>query len=205
MLMLRVELPDRPGALGQVASAIGAVGADIYTIEIVERGDGHAVDDFMVDLPRGSLPDTLVSACTEIEGTRVLWLSRHPDQWAIESDLEIAQEMDLHRARALELLVEHAPRLFHSRWALVVGLEERRVLARTEDAPDLTEGQIAALAPLDEAHALDMPDWLQGWGDVSVALAPTGTGLIVLVGRQGGPQFLDSELHRLHRLVRLAH
>lgn len=33
MLMLRIELPDRPGALGQVARAIGQVGCDINSIQ----------------------------------------------------------------------------------------------------------------------------------------------------------------------------
>jgi len=46
MLLLRVELPNVPGSLGRLASAIGAAGGDIEAIEIVEkRYDGTAVDD----------------------------------------------------------------------------------------------------------------------------------------------------------------
>ena len=42
--LLRVELPDVPGSLGRVASAIGEAGGDIEAIEIVEhRRDGSAV------------------------------------------------------------------------------------------------------------------------------------------------------------------
>ncbi|HEY3004627.1 MAG TPA: ACT domain-containing protein, partial [Kribbellaceae bacterium] len=51
MFLLRLILPDRPGSLGTVASALGEVGADIHAIEIVEhrRDDGTAVDDVVVD------------------------------------------------------------------------------------------------------------------------------------------------------------
>ena len=35
--VVRIRLPDRPGALGQVASRIGAVGGDIVAIDILDR------------------------------------------------------------------------------------------------------------------------------------------------------------------------
>ncbi|HZA74624.1 MAG TPA: amino acid-binding protein, partial [Propionibacteriaceae bacterium] len=45
--MMRVTLPDRPGSLGAVATAMGGVGADINAVEIVEKGAGIVVDDFV--------------------------------------------------------------------------------------------------------------------------------------------------------------
>ena len=51
VFLMRVSLPDRPGSLGAVASAMGSVGGDINAVEIVEKGDGIVVDDFIVDLP----------------------------------------------------------------------------------------------------------------------------------------------------------
>ena len=62
MYLLRVVLPDRPGSLGSVASALGAAQADINAVEIVEKGDGFVIDDFMLSLPAGHRPDTLVTA-----------------------------------------------------------------------------------------------------------------------------------------------
>ena len=47
-LLVRVWLPDRPGALGLVASRIGAVRGDIVGIDVLETGDGVAVDEFAV-------------------------------------------------------------------------------------------------------------------------------------------------------------
>lgn len=46
-----VRLPDRPGALGAVASRIGAVGADITDVVVSGRSGGFAEDVFHVDLP----------------------------------------------------------------------------------------------------------------------------------------------------------
>lgn len=42
--MVRVWMPDRPGALGQVASRIGSVGADVVGVEILERGAGRVTE-----------------------------------------------------------------------------------------------------------------------------------------------------------------
>jgi UTP:GlnB (protein PII) uridylyltransferase len=54
---MRLTLPDRPGSLGSVATAMGSVGADINAVQIVEKTtDGSVVDDFIVDLPPNQLP-----------------------------------------------------------------------------------------------------------------------------------------------------
>ncbi|WP_167455087.1 ACT domain-containing protein, partial [Amycolatopsis kentuckyensis] len=55
--LIRVLLPDSPGTLGAVATALGTVGADILSVDVVERGSGVAVDDLVVELPSGRLPD----------------------------------------------------------------------------------------------------------------------------------------------------
>ncbi|HET8588137.1 MAG TPA: ACT domain-containing protein, partial [Nakamurella sp.] len=69
--LLRVELPDVPGALGAVATALGRVGADILAMDIVERSTGRAVDDIVVDLPAGRPPDLLITAAESVAGVRV--------------------------------------------------------------------------------------------------------------------------------------
>ena len=53
-VLVRVWLPDRPGALGLVASRIGAVDGDIVGIDVLERGDSVAVDEFAVLLRNAS-------------------------------------------------------------------------------------------------------------------------------------------------------
>ena len=62
--VVRIALPDRPGALGLVASRIGAVGGDIVAIHILEREDGQAVDEFVVELGGQHLIDSCAPRST---------------------------------------------------------------------------------------------------------------------------------------------
>ncbi len=69
--VVRIELPDRPGALGQVASRIGAVGGDIIAIDILDRTGGKVVDEFVVELAGDHLVDLLRSEIHEVDGAQV--------------------------------------------------------------------------------------------------------------------------------------
>src|SRR5689334_11499629 len=69
--LLRVVLPDRPGALGAVATALGVAGADILSVDVIEREPGRATDDLVVELPPGRLADSLVTAASSVEGVQV--------------------------------------------------------------------------------------------------------------------------------------
>ncbi len=69
--VVRIALPDRPGALGLVASRIGAVGGDIVAINILERDKGSAVDEFVVEV-EGDLIDLLRHEIHEVDGVSVL-------------------------------------------------------------------------------------------------------------------------------------
>ncbi len=68
---MRVVLPDRPGALGLVASRVGAVRGEIVGIDILERAAGRAVDELVVDLPDASLLELLVAEVTAVDGVEV--------------------------------------------------------------------------------------------------------------------------------------
>src|SRR4029450_3923447 len=59
-VVLRVWLPDRPGALGQVASRIGSVRGDVLGIEILESGGGRVVDELVIGLADSNLVDLLI-------------------------------------------------------------------------------------------------------------------------------------------------
>ncbi|OWY60193.1 hypothetical protein B7486_70490, partial [cyanobacterium TDX16] len=67
-LVVRVWLPDRPGALGAVASRIGAVGGDVVGIDILERGAGRAIDELVVLLPSTGLLDLLTDEINQVDG-----------------------------------------------------------------------------------------------------------------------------------------
>ena len=70
-LVLRVWLPDRPGALGLVASRIGAVRGDVLAIDILERGGGQVVDELVVSLPAGTPQELLVAEVGAVDGVAV--------------------------------------------------------------------------------------------------------------------------------------
>lgn len=69
--VVRIWLPDRPGALGAVASRIGAVRGDVVAIDVLERGGGRAVDELTVALENADLIDLLVAEIGQVDGVDV--------------------------------------------------------------------------------------------------------------------------------------
>jgi hypothetical protein len=202
--LLRVELPDVPGSLGALATAIGAAGADIQAIEIVERlPDGKALDDVLLELPPSALPDKIVSACQRLDGVRVKWISRYAAGASLRMDLEAVEVLTASPKRAYERLVDVVPDTFRGDWAM--GLrrgDDGPVLVRATDAaPDVPEQSLEWL-DIDRAQRLDA---VPGWNSTVLAAAPIdSTGEIIVFGRRGGPEVLDSELARLGHLALLA-
>jgi hypothetical protein len=195
MLLLRVELPNVPGSLGRLASAIGAAGGDIESIEIVEKGaDGTDVDDVLLDMVDGTMPDSVVSACNAVDGVRVLWISRYLAGGNLFPDLEVVESLTTEPAAALDRLVEALPVAFRCEWAARIATGDDRL--RIEHA---SEGAPPSIA-LEPASGVDR----QVIGDDLVAIAPVGHQRVVAIGRRGGPEYLDSELARLRHLVALA-
>ncbi len=192
--LLRVELPDVPGSLGRLASAIGEAGGDIEAIEIVEkRHDGVAVDDVLLDLAAGIMPDSIVSACTALEGVSVLWISRYAAGGHLTLDLEAVEELTADPASAADRLVELLPHTFRVDWAARVH-RAKGVVHRTGAAPEHL-----AFAEIERARRVDGDD------DVTLCAAARLDGnQIVVVGRRGGPELLDSEIARLGHLAGLA-
>lgn len=70
-LMVRCALPDRPGALAKVASAISAVGGDIQAVDVVETHDGQALDDLELLLDATRIP-SLLQRLSALDGVRVI-------------------------------------------------------------------------------------------------------------------------------------
>lgn len=204
--LLRVELPDVPGSLGRVATAIGEAGGDIEAIEIVEhRRDGWAVDDVLLELAQGVMPDSVVSACNQLDGVRVVWVSRYGAGGNLFLDLEAVEALTESPATALDELVDLIPVTFRSDWALRAthAGSSIKTLHATSAAPDLDGGQREWL-PLERASRLAVADDSPLAGTV-VAGAPLGDrDTIVVFGRRGGPDILDSEVARLEHLAALA-
>jgi ACT domain len=206
--LLRVELPDVPGSLGRVASAIGEAGGDIEAIEIVEhRRDGTAVDDVLLETAPGVMPDSLVSACNQLDGVQVLWVSRYGAGGNLFLDLEAVEALTSHPRTARDEIVDLLPITFRADW----GMRLQRIgdivkaVHRTSAAPDWTAGH-PDWFPAKTARRLDLPpDWVQLAEGTLIAGAPIGDeDDLLLFGRRGGPEVLDSELARLGHLAALA-
>src|SRR5215218_4356494 len=146
---MRVTLPDRPGSLGAVATAIGRINGDINAVEIVEKGMGMVVDDFIVDLPPNQLPETIVAACQNLEGVHVEWISRYPEGGGLQSDLEALERMTADPEHAADTLVSLCPVVFRSHWATLIDASENipRSSYSPTLAPDLTPEIAARFAP----------------------------------------------------------
>ena len=68
---LQVSLPDRPGSLGMLASAIGSAGADIRGVQVLKSEGGTGYDEITVAVP-GTDPTDLVEILNSIGGVEVL-------------------------------------------------------------------------------------------------------------------------------------
>ena len=91
--LMRVELPDVPGSLGRVASAIGEAGGDIEAIEIVEKRDGFAVDDVLLEMVPGDDARLDRLGLQPLDGVSVLWISRYAAGGNLFLDLEVVEAL----------------------------------------------------------------------------------------------------------------
>ncbi|WP_036921680.1 amino acid-binding protein [Propionicicella superfundia] len=205
MFLLRVAIPDRPGSLGAVATALGTIFADISAVEIVEKHDDLVVDDFMIEVPPGTPPDMLVTACSALPGVRVLWVSHYPEHWGLHSDIEVVEAMSEAPAEAHEILTDTTPATFRCHWALLIDRDTRHVARATDVAPVLDGDHGDVFGDLVTARIDILPDgWLDGWSETEIALAPLRERYTIVAARRGGPPFMVSELARLRHLATIA-
>lgn len=207
--LIRVVLPDRPGSLGALATALGKVQADIISLDVIEhRPDGVAIDDILVDLPRGRMADSLVSAAQAVPGVRVQFLRRYVGAGDLHRDLDLVEAMTGRPLHAEEILTELAPGVFRADWALLVegDMERSALVYASASAPDC-DGLRLPWLPLDGTKRLsNASSWApSSWRDAALAAAPIGRpSRALLLARSGGPEILDSELARLRHLAGLA-
>lgn len=202
--LLRLVLPDRPGMLGAVATALGKVGGDILSLDVVERGPDGAVDDLVVALPPGGMADVLITSAQSVPGVVVESLRPYHGASDLHRDLELVEALAADPASAAALLVAHAPGVFRAGWALLLEAGPT-VLQASAGAPDV-DGIALPWLPLARAQRLE-PDqeWVpERWEVLGTELvaAPVGSPeRVVLVGRPGGPRFRGSEVLRLSHLA----
>lgn len=202
--VVRVWLPDRPGALGAVASRIGAVRGDLVGVDILERGAGRAIDELVVELPHENLLELMVSEVNEVDGVDVEDVRQVPGAPvdprldALETAAYLVERQE--PAELLNALVSHAARDFEADWAAVIDPSAPRPLNSVGSMPPeawvfaFVKGARASVGgrPGDAASPADV-----AWADLAVA------SLVVVLGRDGRP-FRTRERRQLSALARIA-
>ncbi|NUW45401.1 ACT domain-containing protein [Nonomuraea rhodomycinica] len=193
LLRVRIALPDRPGSLAEVTRVLGAAGADITQVTVLDRGAGQAVDDITVFCPEGTPKDALRKSLEGIDGVAVqgVWTTREAP--GTYPELEILKYITTAGDRALTTLVDSLPVLFSADWAATAA--EHGVLYASWRAPQkvpLPE----TVPPRPAAATLE--------GGLHVIHAPLPPlALTLLLARSDGPAFHRIEVHRLTRILEI--
>jgi len=199
--LVRVWLPDRPGALGLVASRIGAVDGDIVGIDVLEQGDGVAVDEFAVQLRDGASVDLLVREIEEVDGVsveEVREVEHFPDPRldALESAARLCGAGSVHELH--DTLVRQIRAEFLADWAAL--LAPGRVT--TVDGTGYPSGDLMAALAAGTAASPRVADGSTGPDDLAVARLDVHDATL-LVGREGRG-FRRRERAQLRALARVA-
>lgn len=207
--LLRLVLPDRPGALGAVATALGHVGADILSLDVIERAADGATDDIVVELPPDKLADSVVSAALTVPGVKVDSIRPYAGQVDPHRELELLEKLAQAPEEGLRTFAEGVPRVFRAGWALVLDADGDGAVAKV----------LAASTAAPEADTLDVPWWPPGtarsldaaepwcppeWDRLGTELAVASFGPYALLVGRPALRWLPSELVRLHHLAVIA-
>ncbi len=201
--LVRVWLPDRPGALGAVASRIGGVRGDLIGIDILELGAGRVIDELVVELADPQLVDLLVREIAEVDGVDVESVAeaprvlRDPRLDALETAAVLVEHDD--PAALVGDLVDHAAHDFEAAWVVVFDPSDGTCLLSAGEAPP-GPWLAAFLSGSRTSSQLSSGDC----GPADVAWAPLATsGLDLVLGRRGRP-FRARERRQLAALGRIA-
>jgi hypothetical protein len=182
--VIRVWLPDRPGALGSVASRVGAVKADVIGIDIIERGAGRAIDELVIDLPDGDLVDLLLAEIDQVEGVDVENIrplaGPPPDPAVLALDIALRVRDAGDGGGSLQVVVDGAVQLLGADWAALVDTGGSRVMAASGDEMP-NEGWLIAFVQgaMTEGAPVDLQE---------LAVAPlSSAGLALVVSRGHSP------------------
>ncbi|GIE93387.1 amino acid-binding protein [Paractinoplanes rishiriensis] len=219
MLRVRVTLPDRPGALGQVARTLGVAGADIVQVIVLERLGGRAVDDFTVVWPGAARVERLLAGLAAIPGVQVdgVWKAiGAPVNGG--HDAELLAQVAANPADGLATLVDAVPGLLAADWAAAAVVPADWAVRsgaprQVDSAGDPTMVYASWRAPV----PLQLPEItplrarpLTGPDHTRYAIAPFGrAGLVLVVARQDeddlpAAAFHITEVDRVAQLVRAA-
>ena len=202
-LVLRLWLPDRPGALGQVASRIGSVHGDLLAIDILERGGGQVVDELVILVPPSTSDELLVREVRAVDGVAVEDLRlvdadrRDPAMAMSEVGAGVAEAAP---GDAVDVLCSGLHRALEADWVAVIdsAAGQGAVVGQAGAAPDAA--WLSAF--IDGSGHLATSDGGGDGGPGDLLRVPMAvSGLTVAVGREARA-FHERERARLRVLAR---
>ena len=200
--VVRVWVPDRPGALGAVASRIGSVRGDLVGIDILERGGGRAIDELVVQLPDAGLVPLLTREVAQVDGVDVEDVRAVTD--AVDPRLD-ALETAAHlvtQDKVSDLLTALAARSTHdleADWAAVMDLHAPLPVVSVGPLPPAPW-----LAAFVSGSRVSMASGTEDAGPDDVIWADLGAAdLVVVLGRKRRP-FRARERRQLTAVGRIA-
>jgi len=203
VFVLRVWVPDRPGALGAVASRIGAVRGDLIGIDILERGAGRAIDELVVELPDADLVPLLISEVGQVDGVDVEDVRPasatvvDPRLDALETAALLCEKRDV--SELLGALSGRARHDAEAEWAVVLDVDAGACLAIDGLSPT-TPWLVAFVAGSRTSQRVAAAEC--GPDDIAWAALPRAD-LALVLGRRGRP-FRARERRQLAAVARIA-
>jgi len=213
LVRIRLTVPDRPGALGQVASAIGQAGADVVQVEVLSAENGRAVDDVHVRVHDTAHLERLTLGLRGTPGVEVDGVMQSPPPVTGHAELELVARLAQQPLRALHTLVDGVPGAIGADWAAVLSGTGEAAAGALDVVDTLEVGGIHAperIVGLAGGLPLRVGSPRIALGDgrtaVGSALVPIGSdeGLGLLVVREDGPAFHRAETFRLAEIGRIA-
>lgn len=209
-LAVRISCPDRPGVLGAVTSALGLAGANIESLDVVERAADMAVDDLVVEGERVARQG-IVEALESVPGVVVDRVQAVPHMTGRRDPLDLVAALVDAVTDPYELLAYVVPEAFQAGWCAAVRgrTPQPEVIAASGTAPSLV-GAGTPWLPIERARRLDAGPWVpRRWSlDARVASFAvarlSGPDEALLVVRPRGPMFLEAEVRDLANVARVA-
>ena len=200
--ILRVWMPDRPGALGALASRIGAVGGDVTGIDILERGAGRAIDELVVELPDESLVELLVAEIHQVDGVDIESIRlavdalHDPRVDALETAALLVGAPT--PSAAIEELCVHAVRTVGANWGVVLDQSDGSIVSAVGECPPAA--WIAAFVAGSQSSARVVDGDL---GPSDMVWAPLSAAGRALVMGRNGESFRARERRQAAALARI--
>ncbi len=199
LAQIRISVPDRPGVLGDVATALGTAGADITQIQVLQSESGRALDDVYVQVSGEDHLQRVQHRLGVLHGVQVVGVRIGPAPSTGHGELELVRRMLAAPARVVQTLVDGIAESTGSDWAAVLRYGEDERVA-----------EVVALSPTcpgPDRVPVDLPLRLGVTGQpyAGTALVPLGAGRLgLVVVRESGPPYHHAELWRLEQVGAVA-